>query len=364
MPQHIAAGLAKRGLFVAATTIEVDGDSSRIQLFPYGEFRATDGRPKDVPHWIIADKNGADICTVANDYKNKIVIDYEHQTLRTQENGQPAPAAGWMDYFYLTPKGVFAEVTWTEKAKAMIAAGEYKYISPVFAYDKDGYVRKIFNAALTNDPALDGMEEVIAACSERGDFTETKPKTEPKPTHSEELMLELLIALLGLSPDATEAQATAALKKLKQTAEQSNIGVNEAYDEIAALTAKLEQDPDPAKYVPLEVVKDLQTQVAALTKQINDDKANDLITAALAAGKLLPAQKDWAIALCAKDPQALSDYLATVEPVAALTKTQTADSDPDAAGDDVNAGLSPEQLAVCKSLDIAPDEFKKTLTED
>jgi phage I-like protein len=68
----------------------------------------------------------------------------------------------WLEF---TPKGIFADVEWTDKAAASIAAKEYRYISAVFSYDTKGYVRKIFHAALTNYPALDGMDEVLAAAS-------------------------------------------------------------------------------------------------------------------------------------------------------------------------------------------------------
>lgn len=358
----IAAGLAKQGFFVAATTTEVqlDGDHSRIQLFPYGEFRAKDGRPTDAPHWVIADDNGKDICDLANRYDNKLVIDYEHQTLKSTENGQPAPAAGWMEYLYLTPQGVFAEVTWTDKAKQMIQDGEYKYISPVFAYDADGYVRKIINAALTNNPALDGMDEVIAASVDLAALATEFQKPQPNEENTMEL-LELLKTLLNL-PDADEAELQVALSQLNDRATADKLPLTAVYDRVAALTADADNvaTPDPAKFVPIDVVKDLQTQLAALTQQINNDKSQQMVTAALSDGKLLPAQKDWALALAAKDPQALTDYLATAEPVAALTTTQTGGKEPDTADKALNA----EQLAVCQSLDITPEAFKKTLAED
>lgn len=356
----VVAGLAKQGFFVAATTTEVqlDGDHSRIQLFPYGEFRAKDGRPTDAPHWVIADDNGKDICDLANRYDNKLVIDYEHQTLKSTENGQPAPAAGWMEYFYLTPQGVFAEVTWTDKAKQMIQDGEYKYISPVFAYDADGYVRKIINAALTNSPALDGMDEAIAASVDLAALTTEFQKPQPNEENTMEL-LELLKTLLNL-PDADEAELQSALSQINDRATADKLPLTAVYDRVAALSASQNEAPDPEKFVPIDVVKDLQTQLAALTTQINSDKSEQLVAVALSEGRLLPAQKDWALALAAKDPQALTDYLATAEPVAALTTTQTGGKVPDTADKALNA----EQLAVCRSLDIAPEEFKKTLAED
>ena len=153
-------------LTVAACSFEIDkAKYGRIQLLPYGKFRATDGRPTDVEAWYVTDTNGADVVALANNQRNPLPIDYEHQIIHSLKNGKEAPSAGWMEYFYFTPQGIFADVRWTDKAADYIKNGEYRYISAVFAYDTDGYVRKIFHAALTNTPALDGMEEAMVAAS-------------------------------------------------------------------------------------------------------------------------------------------------------------------------------------------------------
>lgn len=153
-------------LTLAACSFEIDkAKYGRIQLLPYGKFRATDGRPTDVEAWYVTNTNGADVVALANNQKNPLPIDYEHQILHSQQNGKEAPSAGWMEYLYFTPQGIFADVRWTDKAAEYIKNGEYRYISAVFAYDTNGYVRKIFHAALTNNPALDGMDEVMVAAS-------------------------------------------------------------------------------------------------------------------------------------------------------------------------------------------------------
>jgi phage I-like protein len=79
---------------IAALSVSVVA-SSEIQLLPAGKFRATDGRPKDVEAWFIDAEAAAIIIKEIEGRDNRLVIDYEHQTLRTVENGQPAPAAGW-----------------------------------------------------------------------------------------------------------------------------------------------------------------------------------------------------------------------------------------------------------------------------
>lgn len=81
------------------------------------------------------------------------------------QNDQPAPAAGWFGKLEWRKSGLYAvDVEWTERATQMIEGSEYKYISPVFAYDKKtGKVKRLLHAALTNNPALDGMDAVTAS---------------------------------------------------------------------------------------------------------------------------------------------------------------------------------------------------------
>ncbi|MDK4613417.1 phage protease, partial [Kingella kingae] len=183
MPKH-------KQLALAACSFEVSAKDGRIQLLPYGEFRAVDGRPFDAPAWFLTEQNGRDVADLANQSSTQLVVDYEHQTLYKEQNGQPAPAAGWMRWIEFTPKGLFADVEWTDKATALIQNREYRYISAVFAYDTQGYVRKLFHAALTNNPALDGMDEVLAAASAQLNFTQSTTEQNP--------MNELLQQLFGL----------------------------------------------------------------------------------------------------------------------------------------------------------------------
>ncbi|BBF06617.1 hypothetical protein CHBNIII7_05000 [Haemophilus influenzae] len=190
-------------LTVAACSFEIDkAKYGRIQLLPYGKFRATDGRPTDVEAWYVTDTNGADVVALANSQKNPLPIDYEHQILHSQQNGKEAPSAGWMEYLYFNPQGIFADVRWTDKAAEYIKNGEYRYISAVFAYDTNGYVRKIFHAALTNNPALDGMDEVMVAASvQLLNQQKEKPEMDKK-------LLAALCALFALKADASEAEIT------------------------------------------------------------------------------------------------------------------------------------------------------------
>lgn len=335
-------------LTVAACSFEIDkAKYGRIQLLPYGKFRATDGRPTDVEAWYVTDTNGADVVALANNQRNPLPIDYEHQIIHSLKNGKEAPSAGWMEYFYFTPQGIFADVRWTDKAADYIKNGEYRYISAVFAYDTDGYVRKIFHAALTNTPALDGMEEAMVAAS-------VNLLQEDNPMDKK--LLAALCALFALKTDASEADITEKVTALSAAKGDSPVDVLDVYaklaekeQSVAALSTQV-GNPDPAKFVPVEQVVALQADFNALKTSVEADKKAALITAALSQGKLAPALKDWAQSLSV---EALSAYLEKAPAMAALSGEPQAKGDPE----QKVAALSAAEQAAARALGMTEAEF-------
>ena len=335
-------------LTVAACSFEIDkAKYGRIQLLPYGKFRATDGRPTDVEAWYVTDTNGADVVALANNQRNPLPIDYEHQIIHSLKNGKEAPSAGWMEYFYFTPQGIFADVRWTDKAADYIKNGEYRYISAVFAYDTDGYVSKIFHAALTNTPALDGMDEAMVAAS-------VNLLQEDNPMDKK--LLAALCALFALKADASEADITEKVTALSAAKGNSPVDVLDVYaklaekeQSVAALSTQV-GNPDPAKFVPVDQVVALQADFNALKTSVEADKKAALITAALSQGKLAPALKEWAESL---PVEALSAYLEKAPAMAALSGEPQAKGDPE----QKVAALSAAEQAAARALGMTEAEF-------
>ncbi|MCK9051384.1 phage protease [Haemophilus influenzae] len=341
-------------LTVAACSFEIDkAKYGRIQLLPYGKFRATDGRPTDVEAWYVTDTNGADVVALANNQRNPLPIDYEHQIIHSLKNGKEAPSAGWMEYFYFTPQGIFADVRWTDKAADYIKNGEYRYISAVFAYDTDGYVRKIFHAALTNTPALDGMEEAMVAAS-------VNLLQEDNPMNKK--LLAALCTLFVLKADASEADITEKVTALSAAKGDSPVDVLDVYAKLAekeqsvAVLSTQVGNPDPAKFVPVEQVAALQADFNALKTSVEADKKAALITAALSQGKLAPALKDWAQSLSV---EALSAYLEKAPAMAALSGEPQAKGDPE----QKVAALSAAESAAAKALGLSEKDYMATYKE-
>lgn len=89
------------------------------------------------------------------------------------------------------------------------------------------------------------------------------------------------------------------------------------------------KSPDPAKFVPVEVLHATQAELSALRDKEAERSINDLIDPALADGRLLAAQEQWARDLGKSDFKALETFLATSRAPAALQGTQTGGKAPE-----------------------------------
>ena len=340
-PADAGNGYRATGLAIALSLSDDTGQdkaSGRIQLFPAGTFAARDGRPGNLrgvnaTSWRLTAQDAEAVIAHWQRTATPLVVDYEHQTQLAAQNGRPAPAAGWITSLeWEEGRGLFAGVDWTDKARAHIRAGEYRYISPVFAFDRqNGAVLRLICAALTNHPALDGMDAASAT------FTYEEPP------------MKQILAALGLPETADEAAALAALTTLRQERDSAK--------------AQAEAAPDPQKFVAMATFSAVQKEAAQLrdelTKLRNEAQAaalKDDIEAALKDGRLTAATKGWAESLAKTAPDALKAYLAAQPPVRALAGTQTGGTPP--AGDKPGTvSLTAEEQHICERLGLTREEF-------
>lgn len=329
---------------IAACSFALSSPDDPVQLMPVGVFDAKRGALSGKGPWRFTYDIARKLIAAAKSQINDIVVDYEHQTILSRENGKSAPASGWINPGSLTfdlEKGLMAAaVKWTLPARNAIAADEYRYISPVFTYDaQTGDVIDLINVALTNSPAIDGMDAVKLAAATQQFLSLPHEETNVASTTT------AINKMLGLDADAP-AQAiydsVAALKAKADAADTKDV-------EIAALkSAAL----DPAQFVPVAVVTELQTQLAALAAKQEAAEIDRLIETNI--NRLpTPGLQAWAKT---QSVAALTDYLPNAPEVAALKAMQTGGKAPDA---DDKTGLTTEELAVCSQLGYTPDEFKK-----
>jgi len=365
----VCAAAPSASIALAACAFELpkvgDGNTLSVQLTPAGDFKPWDGRELKVSAWHIDQALATAVIGRFAERANPRVLDYEHQTLHKEKNGQPAPAAGWITGLeWRDGQGLFGTVALTARAKAAIAAGEYRYISPVFTYDAaTGAVLDIQMAALTNLPAIDGMQPLeLRAAATFGIHAEDEPMKK---------LLAAICAAFALNAETTtEDQAIAALtahfKADPLAGVRKALGVaDDAKPEaiVAACTAvKAKADAtveaDPAKFVPVAQFESVKTELAALTAKVRGDEVAQLVDAGLKDGRLLPAQKEWATELGKKDVAALSAYLKTAQPIAALAGSQTGGRSPEKTAANPH-GLTVDELAVCSATGISAEEFAK-----
>jgi len=319
-------------LIYAACAFELSADKEGwIQVLPAGTFKPNDGRKMAVPHWYIDAKSAAKLIDNFKQQKNKLVIDYEHQTLYKEKNGQPAPAAAWMvDLQWREGSGLWAKTEYTPQAAQQIKDKQYRYFSPVFNHDNKGVIKNLINGGLTNTPAIDGMAELAAAARRLFEQPEDNTMSD-KPTESK-ADLSAIASALHLDKGADEQTIIAACSALKEQVGKT-------------------QTPDPAEYMPVAAMKEMQAQIAALSAQIQSGEADNLIAAAKQQGKLLPAQEQWAKDYASKDLQGFKAYLESVPAIAALTQMQAKEPPKN------DLGLTAEEIRAAKATGTPLKEF-------
>ena len=95
--------------------------------------------------------------------QKRIAIDYEHKSTAKNKRAKDGRAAGWFTPEFTDEYELWAsEIEWTKEAQAALADKQYAYYSPTF-YSKDKIVQGLICVALTNIPALDGLDQIIEA---------------------------------------------------------------------------------------------------------------------------------------------------------------------------------------------------------
>lgn len=340
-------------------------NTARIQLFPAGWFGAPDGGQR----WFMDAALAQHLIDAAASRRNDYLFDYEHQSLNAPRASGPVPAAGWFSALtWVEGEGLFADVTWTARAAALIQAGEYRYVSPTFRYDEQGNVRELVNAALTNMPVLDGMRQVAASLLffDNGE------------TPMNENLRLALCAIMGLDNKADENAILASIETLqKEQLKQANcssIGalieahkaqltakdqaIQESQTRIAALSTPQPGTPDPEKFVPVAVVNELRTELATLSSQIQGDKVDTLLTAALSDGRVLKGADEENLRELGKSNFALMEkMIGSRQPIRALSQLQTDGINVDTRSGEDAPTLDAQQLAICGQFGHTADDL-------
>ncbi|HYB92399.1 MAG TPA: phage protease [Candidatus Binataceae bacterium] len=303
-----------------------------IELLPAGVFHGRDGRGPfrlDDPETVIA-------ATLALRLEAGIPVDYDHATDFAAPAGRPAPAAGWITELQARGGAIWGRVEWTARAAAAIRVHEYRYVSPVFQFDPaSGKVTRLLRAGLTNNPNL-YLTAIAAADTSAAN-------------HEGEMMEEFLGKLrdlLGLAADASNDEILAGVRELAEKAAGAD------RDEAAHAHVA-----DPARYVGIAEFQKALTELNALKADRARERAAHAVDDAIRAGKLVPAQREWATTYCSADPRGFQAFVAKQPSILG--------SEPAFAGEPPSriaaaaSQLNTTEVAICAQLGVSHGDFLK-----
>lgn len=339
--------------FMVAAAIQVAANGAAMQevrLLPFGTHKFRD---RD-EGFTLRPENAAAVMAASLAYAGAqdIPTDYDHQLVYNTGPGKggTAEASGWIKNLRIGADGIYGDIEWTAEAAAKISAKKYRYLSPVFGVDKKtNSVTCIYNAALTNTPAIDGLTVLAAA-------------TQPK---DEKMDLKALAASLSLKADADLEQIIAASKKLAEdlalaTATiktfQTAFGVKEnaKNEEIVAAAAQLKEAKTAGEgeiVVSASVIAEMQTEINAN----RETRIAASIDTAIADGKITPAQRDLYLGMMRKDEAGITALIASAVPVLNNASTTTGQAKTN------DKGLSQEQIIAASIAGVSQDEYAATL---
>lgn len=296
-----------------------------VQLTPAGaQISGRDGRG-----WRMT--NPAAVIAAFHGSSKRPQIDIEHSSQLLAPQGHPAPAVGWIENIELRDGALWGRVEWTEDGAEAVATRAYRYLSPAFRFDPATYeVLSIISAGLTNNPNLD-MAALNAAEQENPEM--------PDPA---------VLEALGLNSTASAADAVVAIAKLKET---RDVALN------AAAT------PDAEKWVPKAdyqlALNRIQTFEAA-DKTRQDEAINAAVDAAIAAGKVAPASRDYHVAACRAEG-GLDRFAAAMGVTPVIAKASGLD---DKKPGDGTQALSADEIAVCSMFGTDPKVFAEAKSKE
>ncbi|WEK38674.1 MAG: phage protease [Candidatus Brevundimonas colombiensis] len=302
-----------------------------IELIPAGfDVQGRDGRA-----WINPDPQGVVTATAADTHP--LPLDWEHATENRAPQGLDAPAAGWIEETAVRDGGaIWGRVDWTLRGRTMVEAREYRFISPVFAYDKvTGVIRRLVSAALTNTPNL-----LLTALNRQSDDHGTD-----QPNREQENPLSIaqrLATVLGLAANATDDQIVTAVTEAK--------AANRSVD-LSSYAPRADLDA---------AVNRANTAEAALKAKTDEDHAKAIdaaLAAAQDAGKIIPASVDDYRAMCTAEGglDRFNNLVKTMPVIAGAAESRASNK---AESANTGSDLTDEERAVCRALGQDEATFK------
>ncbi|HZK13008.1 MAG TPA: phage protease, partial [Desulfobaccales bacterium] len=321
-----------------------------IRVLPRGAVELSDHREP-----FVVDETS--LQSMAADFRSRgvdLVIDYEHQSLQ----GERAPAAGWIKELEPRGDGLWARVDWTQQARDYLEKKEYRYFSPVLRLDPE--TRRpvaLMHMGLTNVPAIKHLAPLVARWGGEGAPPGALRPAEPADralaakmdsVKEKAKMVEQLKRLMGLEPEVEEvAVCGKAMEAFRDLAATLNLP-----DEVSV--AQLKGAVEALKAGASRLLK-TEEALQTLKGRLASETADRLVEEALKAGKVSPAQHGWALEYCRRDPEGFRTYADRAPKLVPLGEELQLRRE----NQHDERGLLPEELAVCRSLNVSPEAYLK-----
>ncbi|MCH8851300.1 MAG: hypothetical protein IID41_01455 [Planctomycetes bacterium] len=304
--------------------LETGAAPTRILIAPWGDVESTQG------HFVVDGQAVAATIEQFREHGTDIPIDFEHQTLGGSYASPDglAPAAGWIkDLIGIESVGLMADVEWTELGLEHLQKRQYRYLSPVALIRKsDRRLVGLHSAALTNKPAIVGMEALVnredsseahdcgvplAACCQcdRDGASEEHGRTSHPWQPGEDSPNQTV--QIAQAPDKSGFHS--ACGSLDQTLEDQSM-----VETLEKLRQQLDLDQQGGAR---QVLVAASQRIAELEQREEDKGAEARVSAAMAAGKLTEAQREWALKLALSNAQSFDEWSAAAPMVVNLGRT-------------------------------------------
>jgi phage I-like protein len=99
----------------------------------------------------------------------------------------------------------------------------------------------------------------------------------------------------------------------------------------------------------------LKEELAALKVQLREEATARSVKDAILAGKIAPAQREWALSYCRREPESFRMYVDKAPRVVPVGERLNLGEER-GRGDE---GLTPEELAVCRTMNLTPEAYSQ-----
>jgi phage I-like protein len=278
---------------------------------------------------------------------DRVAFDFEHATVNAKPGDEPIKVAGYGTPEIVEGEGIYlSAIEYTEDGKAALLGGHYPDLSPTLHVNGKGEVIFMHSLAACRHGEVDGL-------------TLFNPTAGTPAADAMKLLSAGYESILGETPDF-RAVAIAALNA-------AGASLDDDSDASAILAAaatlrdagKKTDSPDPTNpqsviTMSADTLKPFEDRLAALEKGSADQRRTVILSAAKAAGKVIPLSAE---TIAATAPEVLEEIVSKLPggtvPLASDTPDEVEEVSLSA------GGLTADEIKAAKLVGLSADEMKK-----